>query len=514
MSQENTATKFLVVEPVPAEKEKDAASFSSAAEGYEEGLDYSEEEEARVRRIVDLRLMPWILFSTFILNICRTNISNAISAGLPKTLGFKNDVVNNAGSMYSVVFSIFAFTGSILGKRFGPHRFIPFLVFAWGVVTFSHAFIQDAGQFYLVRALLAVTQGGVIPATLVYLGSFYKKNELATRLSWFWGVQSLASAFSGIMASGLLQLDGQLGFKGWRWLFLVEGSLTILTSLLFAFAFPRSAYYTKGGLNFSGWFRNERDVKIAVTRVVRDDLLKLNYETRVQWSDVLETLKDYKVWGHLVMTSIGLTPGVPFRTYLPSIINSFGFNVYISNALTAPGYILGFITMTLWSWNSDRVGERGFHGVAAFTWQLIGFIFLNFLPDDASRGVLFFSTLIISAAPSVHPLNIAWMTENTAPLGKRTVASGLIIAFANIYGVYANQIYQPWDAPRYHVGNYIIFTFTSVTILLWINQKFLYVRLNKQRAAIWNAKSEAEKEDYNATTTHRGNDRLDFVFKH
>lgn len=34
-----------------------------------------------------------------------------------------------------------------------------------------------------------MTEGGVIPATLVYLGGFYKSTELATRLAWFWGIQ-------------------------------------------------------------------------------------------------------------------------------------------------------------------------------------------------------------------------------------------------------------------------------------------------------------------------------------
>ncbi|KAJ3006107.1 UNVERIFIED_CONTAM: hypothetical protein HDU68_004269, partial [Siphonaria sp. JEL0065] len=96
----------------------------------------------------------------------------------------------------------------------------------------------------------------------------------------------------------------------------------------------------------------------------------------------------------------------------------------------------------------------------------------------------------------------------------RTVASGLIIAAANIYGIWANQIYQTWDAPRYHVGNGIILGFLFTTILLFLGQKYLYIRLNKQRAELWNSKSEAEKEDYNATTTHEGSQRLDFVFKH
>ncbi|KAJ3046402.1 hypothetical protein HDU99_009790, partial [Rhizoclosmatium hyalinum] len=234
---------------------------------------------------------------------------------------------------------------------------------------------------------------------------------------------------------------------------------------------------------------------------------------RVTFNDVWDTLKDYKVWGHLIITLMGLTFLTPYGTYLPSIINSFGFNVYVANALTAPNALLGFFTMTALAWHSDKKGERGWHGVFANTWLLTGFLLLEFIPDDAPKGVLYFATFVISGAPFVHPLNIAWMSENTGPIGKRTVASGLIISAANIYGTYASQIYQASDAPRFHVGNFILIGIIAITILLWINQKFLYIRLNKQRATVWGAKSEAEKVDYDATTKDKGSDRLDFVFK-
>ncbi|KAJ3298672.1 hypothetical protein HDU79_008165 [Rhizoclosmatium sp. JEL0117] len=482
-------------------------------EGYDPTLEYTEEEEARVRRLIDIRFMPWILFSTFILNMDRTNISNAVSGGLPKHLGFGYSTYNNGTSLYSVLFAIAAFFGSILAKRYGPHRVIPAMVLSWGLVTLGHAFVRNEAEYYVIRALIAITEGGVIPATLVYLGSWYRKNELATRLSWFWGVQSLASAVSGLMASGLLQMEGIAGLNGWRWLFIVDGVITIVSAFLFWGALPSSPFHTKEGfLNFGGWL-NERQSHIGVTRVVRDDLLKLQYNIKVGWKDVWETLTDCKVWGHLIITLIGLSYNTSYGKYLPIIINSFGFNVYVSNALTAPNAIFGCITMIALARHSDKTGIRGWYGVFANCWVLIGFALLEFLPDNSPMGVLYFVTFLISGAPSVHPLNIAWMTENTAPIGKRTVASGLIIGFANIYGVYAAQFYQASDAPRFHVGNFIILGFLLVTIGLWINQRFLYVRLNKQRAAIWNAKSEDEKADYNATTTHKGSDRLDFIFK-
>ncbi|KAI9353488.1 MFS general substrate transporter [Obelidium mucronatum] len=495
-----------------SKKGDDQVESAPVVEGYDSALDFTDEEESKVLRQIDLRLMPWILFSTFILNMDRTNLSNAISGRLPATLGFTNVVVNNAGSMYSVIFAFAAFFGGILGKRYGPHRFIPFLVLSWGIVTLGHAFIENAAQFYMIRALVAITEGGVIPATIVYLGSFYKRGEIATRLSWFWGVQSLASAFSGIMASGLLQLEGNAGMYGWRWLFLVDGIITVIAAALFWFALPKSPYYTKGGLNFGGWL-DDRQAAIAVTRVIRDDPLKLNYDSPVQVSDVWDTVKDYKVWGHLSITFIGLAFNPPYSTYLPSIISSFGYNVYASNALTAINYTLGFIGMTAMTTHSDKKGERGYHAVFSVIWLIVGFTLLEFLPDSAPKGVFYFATLFVSAGPSTHPLNVAWITENTGTIGKRTVASGLVISAANLYAIYASQIYQPSDAPRYHLGNFIILGFLAVSLLLFLNQKFLYVRLNRQRAAVWNAMSEEEKLDYNATTKHVGSDRLDFIFK-
>lgn len=84
----------------------------------------------------------------------------------------------------------------------------------------------------IVRALIAVTEAGFIPACLVYLTAFYKTNELATRLAYFWGAQALASCFSGIMSFFVFRLEGAMGLEGWKWLFLTDGILTHLVGFL------------------------------------------------------------------------------------------------------------------------------------------------------------------------------------------------------------------------------------------------------------------------------------------
>ncbi|KAF7974623.1 hypothetical protein HWV62_11602 [Athelia sp. TMB] len=470
-------------------------------------LEYSREEEARVIRILDSRLFPWVLLTTFVLNMDRTNLSNAVSDGLPADLGFTINVVNTGTAIYSVLFSLACLTGSVIAKKIGPARWIAILMFSWGIVTLAHAAIRNKAGYLTV---IAITEGGVIPATLVYLGTFYKSTELATRLAFFWGIQSISSAVSGLMAAGLLQLAGRGGLEGWKWLFLVDGIITIAVAL--ATCLDR----TKGGLRgFKSWF-TEREIQIANTRVIRDDPAKRNYEKTVTWADVKATVTDLGVWGHLILTAVGLTPTSPLQTYLPTVIKSFKFNVYVSNALTAPPYILGCATSVLMIWHSDRVRERGFHGSLGATWQLVGWILLRSLPSTTHRGVRYFAALLTASWPSTHPLNIAWMTENTGTVGTRTVASGLIIGAANIYGVWGSQdlwkIYQAHDSPYFKTGNTINIVFAGVAVCLWLLQKSYYKYLNARHKSQWEALTDREKRQVEEDRDKQGNKSVSFTF--
>ncbi|GAW10062.1 MFS general substrate transporter [Lentinula edodes] len=394
----------------------------------------------------------------------RTNLSNAVSDNLPEDLGFTTDTVNLGTAIYSFLFSLACLGGAVACKIVHPSRWIPLSMFCWGLVTMSHALIKDKGGYLAVRCMIAVTEGGVIPATLIYLGSFYRSTELATRLAWFWGVQTIASAVSGLMASGLLQLRGVSGLEGWKWLFLVDGIITVVVAILTWFYLPRNTTLTKGGIRgWKPWF-DERQVRITVTRIVRDDPSKRLYEQRVHWADVKDTATDLGLWGHLIITAVGLTPTNPLNVYLPSVIKTFDFSVFAANALTAPPYILQCCTMVLCIWHSDRIRERGFHGAFGATWQLVGWILLRCLPSDTSKGVKYFAALLVACWPSTHPLNIAWMTENTGSIGKRTLASGCVIFAANIYGVWGSQIYRAKDAPDYHTGNIINIVFAATAL--------------------------------------------------
>lgn len=57
---------------------------------------------------------------------------------------------------------------------------------------------------------------------VLYLSYFYKHHELTLRLSWFWGMMTVAEILAALLAYGILHMKDVGGRSGWRWLFLIE----------------------------------------------------------------------------------------------------------------------------------------------------------------------------------------------------------------------------------------------------------------------------------------------------
>ncbi|KAI8149747.1 major facilitator superfamily domain-containing protein [Fennellomyces sp. T-0311] len=454
-----------------------------------------------------------MLLMAFVLNMDRTNHSNAISDNMAGDLGFTNDGVNNAILAYSIMFTVFTLPSNFIAKKIGAYRWIPILMTSWAIVTWAHVLIHNYGSYMTVRVLIAVTEAGFIPASLQYLTTWYKTNELATRLAMFWGIQAVASAFSGLISFGIFRLRGVAGLEGWKWLFLIDGIFTHIVGFIAFFYVPKNSMNTKGWLRGrKGWF-TEREAKIAVTRVVRDDLSKTEQDVPITWDDVKQALADTKLWTHLLTTFVGMMTNTPIATYLPSIIRDGGFAVTTANLLTMPSYLGGLVFSILIAYSSDKYGEVALHALIGVVWETAGYIALRALPADTGRWPLFAAATVTASSPSWHGMHIAYMSSNLAPAGKRAIALGAIIGAANLNGVPGSQIYRASDAPRFPTGNVVCIILNVIAMGLFISQRVRYSMTNKYREKKWNAMSDSDKEHYNKTTKHKGSNRLDFRFR-
>jgi MFS transporter, ACS family, DAL5 transporter family protein len=73
-----------------------------------------------------------------------------------------------------------------------------------------------------LRIILGAFEAGYFPGCAYLLSTWYTRYELQKRNAVFFLIGSMASALSGILAYGIIQMDGLGGLSGWRWIFVVR----------------------------------------------------------------------------------------------------------------------------------------------------------------------------------------------------------------------------------------------------------------------------------------------------
>jgi len=318
------------------------------------------------------------------------------------------------------------------------------------------------------------------------------------------------------MATGLLKLRGVGGKAGWRYLFLIEGGLTLLVGLCSFFLMPPGPTQTKAWYRPKGWF-TDREEAICVTRVLRDDPTKGDMHNRegLSLKRLWTAVCDYDLWPVYILGLMFGIPVAPPATYLTLSLRNLGFGTLQTNLLTIPSTVLGMITMFAITFVSERVNERSIVSMAEDIWALPFIIALLKLPANPNPWLYFtFASLLVSY-PYTHPIQVGWCSRNAGAVASRTVNASLYNMFVQASAIVSAYIYQADDAPRYVRGNTILLVVCLVNLcILYPGTKAYYMWRNKQRAKLWNAMTPEEQAHYLATTTDVGNRRLDFRFAH
>jgi sugar phosphate permease len=59
----------------------------------------------------------------------------------------------------------------------------------------------------------------------------YYAEEISARIAMFFSTSAAAGVMGGLIAYGVLQIEGLNGLHGWQWLFIFEGLPTVLAGI-------------------------------------------------------------------------------------------------------------------------------------------------------------------------------------------------------------------------------------------------------------------------------------------
>ncbi|KIW91501.1 uncharacterized protein Z519_07467 [Cladophialophora bantiana CBS 173.52] len=472
-------------------------------------------EEYAVLRKIDIRIMVFACIMFMSLELDRSNLTQAVTDNFLGDLGMDTNDYNWGNTVFKLSFLCAELPSQLISKWMGPDRWIPTQMILWSIVAGSQFWLSGRASFLACRALLALLQGGFIPDMILYLSYFYKHGELSLRLGFWWTAMSIADIIASFLGAGLLDLRGHLGYAGWRWLFLIEGLLTFVLGLIAFMLMPpgpcQTANWARGK---KGWF-TEREETIMVNRIIREDPSKSTMHNRQPITPKLlwHSLTDYDLWP---LYLIGLTFQTPMTTptqYLTLSLKQLGFGTIKTNLLVVPSTVGHIIMMLLFTYLAEVVGQLWIFGLLAQLWALpfLSYIYaidINSINKWTAFGIM---TVLLSY-PSTHAIQVGWNSRNSNSVRSRTVSAAIYNMACQSSGIIASNIYRQDDRPRYRRGNRVLVSLCVLNVGIYAFAKVYYVLRNRNRDKVWNSMTEDQRIEYLATTTDKGNKRLDFRF--
>ncbi|KAL8951953.1 MAG: hypothetical protein Q9222_002105 [Ikaeria aurantiellina] len=453
---------------------------TSTTRGYDPIIDqYSEAQIKRVVRKVDLRLIPLCGLMYCVSLLDRTNLSNAAIAGMTKELNLRTKNPDR----YSVITLVFFITyviaqppTTILTRFFGPRMWLATITLLWGATMIGFGFVKDWKTLVGLRLILGILESGFFPGVVYLLSTWYRRYEVGKRYSIFYLIGSLASAFGGILAFGLMQMQGIRGYGGWRWIFIIEGCLTCLVALLgyiFLISFPdneksRSIHFLTA---------EERQLIIARVNQDREDA-QLEKFTVKKW---LGGAADWKIWIYGLCFGCATTVSYALAYFLPIILNEeLGFDTGTAQCLIAPPYVWAGIIMIATGWFGDKYRQRG--ACVAFNAMLciIGLAVMGWAYGDTRAryfGVFFATAGANANVPSV----LSYQANNIRGQWKRAFCSATLVGGGALGGIVGSTVFRSQDSPTYVPGLSVAMG-SQVVILLSVGVLTVVFRSDNKKA--------------------------------
>ncbi|KAH5578436.1 hypothetical protein HBI24_162670 [Parastagonospora nodorum] len=439
-------------------------------------VQFDAKAESRLRLKIDLMIVPTVAVLYLFCFIDRANIGNARLAGLEKDLGLTGYDYNAVLSIFYISYILFEIPSNMACKWIGPGWFIPITTLCFGIASIGTAFVHNIHTISVVRFILGIFEAGMLPGIAYYMSRFYRRSELAFRLSLYIVMAPLAGAFGGLLASAILTLDSFGSLKRWRMIFAIEGIITCILAII--------SFFTLTDRPETARWLNQEEKDLAVARVKSE---------RVGQSEVVDKFNKKKTVRGILNPVILATSfiflldnitvqGLAFFT--PTIVRTiYPKNTVVSQQLhTVPPYIVGAFFTVLLPFISWRIDRRTILFIISAPLMMIGYImFLASHNPQVRYGATF---IIASGAFSFGALCNAHASANVVTDTARASAIGTVVMFGNVGGLISTWSFLPFDAPNFKIGNGLnlatssTILISSIVLLLWMK------RSNKKRETV------------------------------
>ncbi|KAF2120083.1 pantothenate transporter liz1 [Lophiotrema nucula] len=438
---------------------------------------YRLEAEAKLRWKIDTHLLPMIILMYIMNYLDRNNIAAVRLAGLQDELDLSSTQYQTIISILFVGYLLMQIPSNLfLNKTGKPAIYLPCCMIIWGIISGATGACHSFGGLVACRFFLGFIEAAYFPGCLFYLSSWYTRKELGFRTAVLYSGSLVSGAFGGLVTAGITgNMDGTKGLRAWRWVFIIEGAITVVIAAGAFFILPNFPRTTT-------WF-TEEERQLATYRLIED-------VGEDDWKDSASqsffhglklALLDVKTWV-LTILLLSIVSSASVTNFFPTVVKTLGYGNIETLLLTAPPYILAVITTYLNAWHADRTGERFFHIVLPLCVGVAAFILCAATHSVAPRYVAMM--LMVPGVYTGYVVALAWISNSLPrPASKRAAALAFINAISNTSSIYASYMYpQPKGKvqPNLTVPLSVDCATAALAIIMAAVMRIILTRLNKK----------------------------------
>ncbi|CCE85803.1 Piso0_005437 [Millerozyma farinosa CBS 7064] len=441
-----------------------------------QGLTEEELEKLSKRTVrkLDIRIFPMVVLIYILNYLDRNNIASARLGGLEDDLNLKGSQYETCISILFVGYILMQIPSNMLMHKLGkPSIFLAIIMTSWGIISTCTGAVQGFGGLFAVRFLLGFVEAGFFGSCLYYLSCWYSRKELGVRNAVLYSGSLVSGAWSGLIAAGIIDnMKDVRGLNSWRWLFIIEGSITVFIVPFALLILPDMPHNTK----FLS--QQEKDIimwklKAEVGQNDSDNESQENHR-----GALLLVAKDVKAWLVTICFSF-LVAACGVTNFFPSVVETLNFNRVTTLCLTAPPYCIAVVATFFWARHADKTGERYWHVVIPLIGALISFIISASTLNTAAR--YFAMCIMIPTLYCAFTTILSWMSNCIPrPPMKRAIAIGLMNCIGNSTSIWNSYLYPSSQGPQYLVAfvcncAFILCSIAAATIL-----RFRLAKLNRK----------------------------------
>ncbi|KAH8651441.1 pantothenate transporter liz1 [Xylariales sp. PMI_506] len=420
----------------------------------------SVEGDPEYRRYVqrlDLFFFPTVCLGYFIKYLDQNNYSNAFVSGMEEDLSLYGNQRNWLGTWFSLGIMIGSIPAQMSQISFiRSSVLLPSCELVWSALVIGMGFAKNIETMYALRFFIGLFEACSFPGYVAMLGGWYGPKELTKRVAILLQIESIASMFSSYLQAGLYtSMNGHAGIAGWRWLFILDGVISVPIAIWGFFGLPDLPHTTRA------FYWSPEHIRYGIERIEK---FGQKAQTKWTWKEAKRIFLGWEIWVFVVPYTM-VAACHTATSYFNLWLKAAGYSVVEINVMPTGGSALDIVVTIFWGMLADKFGHH--------YWLITSLQFVMMLSNillsiwTIPKGALMFAYYLSYAGSAATPVLIAWANKLNA--GDPSLRM-LLVAVANVVS-YAWVLWVPLvlfptqDAPKYKYGYQILILFGGLAVI-------------------------------------------------